>query len=288
MEAIESLKKMIKSWLDDTFPDMPDVEKHRISEAMDVTLVEQQKVESMKTFFEINNVIRMSFIEMQYMKKVSHPSFVGKLFLVFKALTFLVSIFPSHLILAQELLNALSAIDEMMSANDMTTNVAAITPVAMLAYIQTVFFKFMYHSMLKLGKSREETYGSFRNVLTDIERLLVMRDDPPNLVSSGGYRGGHRSERGNQTPSSSQPSVLEADDLGMLMLLIHELRSILWQDNRRFSAEQARSVLEDLAELAGERGAVSVRQQLQIIARMCRTYSFLQPTRAGQFRSPVL
>jgi len=49
---------------------MPEAQRAELSEAMDVTLLEQQKVESMKTFFEINNVIRMSFIEMQYMKKV--------------------------------------------------------------------------------------------------------------------------------------------------------------------------------------------------------------------------
>ena len=71
MEAIESLKKMIRSWLDDTYPNMPEAKRIALSEAMDVTLLEQKKEESMKTFFEINNVIRMSFIEMQYMKKVS-------------------------------------------------------------------------------------------------------------------------------------------------------------------------------------------------------------------------
>jgi len=38
---------------------------------------------------------------------------------------------------------------------------------------------------------------------------------------------------------------------------------------------------EDLAELAGERGAVSVRQQLQIISRMCRTYPFLKVVSTG-------
>ena len=71
MEAIESLKKMIRSWLDDTFPEMPVEERISLSEAMDVTMVEKVKEQSMRTFFEINNVIRMSFIEMQYMKKVS-------------------------------------------------------------------------------------------------------------------------------------------------------------------------------------------------------------------------
>lgn len=69
-EAIESLKKMIRSWLDDTFPNMPEAERIAMSEAMDITMVEKVKEQSMRTFYEINNVIRMSFIEMQYMKKV--------------------------------------------------------------------------------------------------------------------------------------------------------------------------------------------------------------------------
>lgn len=42
-----------------------------------------------------------------------------------------------------------------------------------------------------------------------------------------------------------------------------------------------RALFEDLAELAGERGAVSVQQQLRIIARMCRTYSFLKVISSG-------
>jgi hypothetical protein len=70
MEAIESLKKMIRSWLDDTFPEMSESDRIAMAEAMDVSMIERKKEESMKTFYEINNVIRMSFIEMQYMKKV--------------------------------------------------------------------------------------------------------------------------------------------------------------------------------------------------------------------------
>ena len=62
---------------------MPLNQREALAANMDVTLIEKQKVESMKTFFEINNVIQMSFIEMQYMKK--------------------------------EMLNALEAIDQMMS-----------------------------------------------------------------------------------------------------------------------------------------------------------------------------
>ena len=73
MVAIVTLKKMIRSWLDDTdtYPDMLEAERERRAEVMDVSLLEQTKEEHMKSMFEINSVIRMSFIEMQFIKKVS-------------------------------------------------------------------------------------------------------------------------------------------------------------------------------------------------------------------------
>jgi hypothetical protein len=71
MDAIVALKQMIRSWLDDTFPGMQESERIAMAEAMDMSLIEQKKEEGMRTFYEINNVVRMSFIEMQYMKKVS-------------------------------------------------------------------------------------------------------------------------------------------------------------------------------------------------------------------------
>jgi hypothetical protein len=70
-DAMESLKKMISSWLADTFPEMPEAKRLSMAEAMDISLIEQKKEESLKApFYELNNVVRMSFIEMQYMKKV--------------------------------------------------------------------------------------------------------------------------------------------------------------------------------------------------------------------------
>lgn len=71
-DAMESLKKMISSWLEDTYPEMPETQRIGLADAMDMALIEQKKQESLKApFYEINNVVRMSFIEMQYMKKVS-------------------------------------------------------------------------------------------------------------------------------------------------------------------------------------------------------------------------
>lgn len=151
-------------------------------------------------------------------------------------------------------MNALYAMDEMMSANDINMNLAAVTPSLMLGYVATRVFRFFAYALLKLGKSREQTYASFRDVLSDVERLLVMRDNPPQFYTPSLY------DRDRSTPieaTTKQCSVLSADDLGMLMLLIHECRNIIWNDRRRFSADIIRSVSEDLAELAGERGLYS-------------------------------
>ena len=63
---------MIRSWLDETHPDMPVKERKRMAKAMDISLIEAEKEESMKTIYNINSVIRMSFIEAQFLKKVSN------------------------------------------------------------------------------------------------------------------------------------------------------------------------------------------------------------------------
>lgn len=141
---------------------------------------------------------------------------------------------------------ALQAMDEVMSANDINMNLAAITPAVLVVWGSTRLLRFLLYFVLKLGKSREETYASFRHVMQDIERLVTMRDNPPLPPPF---------PDGNQIAAiSNKPCVLGSDDLGMLMLLIHECRSILWKDRRRFSQAIIRSVSEDLAELAGERG----------------------------------
>lgn len=206
------------------------------------------------------------------------------------------------------------------------------TPAFILAKSIQVAGKQLFYVLLKVRKSREATYASFRHIILDIERLLVMRDHPPttpaplpngavsylnreseradkgigssmksmlsdthpitashndsiSVMSSDDLgmlnRESERVEKGigssmKVTLSDNHPmaanhndsvSVLSSDDLGMLMLLIQECRQILWQDRSRFSRQELRNISEDLAELAGERGAISVGQQLRIIAR---------------------
>ena len=199
-------------------------------------------------------------------------------------------------------MNAMYAMDEMMTSNEINMNLAAVTPVVLIMYGMRSMFRFMFYVLLKLGKSKEECYASFRHVILDIERLLVMRDNPP---SPPAHRQSmhHHHHHATATPHYAHQSVLGADDLGMLMLHIYECRVILWEDSRRFSPQALRDVAEDLAEVSGERGKsrvsvsfgsppaqpsplfaagpVSVQQQLKIIARMCRTYPFLKVVSTG-------
>ncbi|KAL3913096.1 MAG: hypothetical protein SGILL_006625 [Bacillariaceae sp.] len=223
--AISSLKKMIRSWLDEAYPEMLEKDKEELSEAMDISLIEITKERSMKTIYELNSVLRMSFIEAQFIKK--------------------------------EMMNALVALDEMQASTNFNMNLAAITPFVLLVWSVKRVSSFVFYTTFKVGKSRAETYASFLHILTEIERLLIMRLNPPNA------------------PLNTS-CVLDSDDLGMLMLHLQELRTIMWNERRRFSLDVLRSVSEDLAELSGERGAVSVHQQLYIVERMSRTYAFLK------------
>ena len=70
VEVIAGLKEMIRSWLDENHPEIPVGERTRMAEIMDISLIERQKTESMKTVFQLNQAVRLSFIEMQFIKKV--------------------------------------------------------------------------------------------------------------------------------------------------------------------------------------------------------------------------
>ena len=69
-DTIVNLKMMIREWLNDNYPDMPLAERKIMVESMDMSLIDSKKAESLSTIYEINNVIRMSFIEAQFIKKV--------------------------------------------------------------------------------------------------------------------------------------------------------------------------------------------------------------------------
>jgi len=88
-------------------------------------------------------------------------------------------------------MNALYAMDELMGTNEININLPAITPAFLIASSVRYAFRKIYYALLKISKSKEETYASLRHIVLDIERLLVMRDDPPQspppLTAPEGY-----------------------------------------------------------------------------------------------------
>ncbi|KAL7538004.1 hypothetical protein ACHAXR_008212, partial [Thalassiosira sp. AJA248-18] len=252
IDAIESLKRMIRSWLEESFPKMDIEEQIQRAETMDISLIEEKMEESIKHIYELNSVVRMSLIEMQFIKK--------------------------------ELLSALVAMDELMGSNEINMRIAAMTPAVILLVAIRRAFRLLFYAFFQVGKSKEDIYSSFRQTILDIERLLVMRDNPPSPPASlewGSTRSSTNTAGEIVNTQCGQKETLSAEDLGMLLLHIHECRNILWQSRRRFRSDVLRNVAEDLAELAGERGAVSVSQQLQIITRMARTYPFMKVVSSG-------
>lgn len=159
-------------------------------------------------------------------------------------------------------------------------NLAAVTPTVILLYTVRSLGRFFWYALLQIGKSREETYAEFRKILLDVERLLVMRDCPPSAPPPMHLNECERDEL-LDIRTMDDKNVLTADDLGMLMLHIHSCRNMLWQERHRFTTKDVREVAEDLAELAGERGPVSVKQQLQILGRMYRTHAFMKVVSTG-------
>ena len=91
-ETRNALKRMLHTWHDDTYPDMPQEERVKRSDAMDVSLIEAEFEEGVttKTIQNIitGDIVRMSLIEMQFLKK--------------------------------ELLTAMGAIDDLMEANEVS------------------------------------------------------------------------------------------------------------------------------------------------------------------------
>jgi hypothetical protein len=218
---------------------------------MDISLLEERKEASMKNFYELNSVIRMSLIEMQFIKK--------------------------------ELLSALVAMDELMGSNEINMRIAAMTPALILLYSVRRGFRLLLYGFFRIGKTKEQIYSSFRQTILDIERLLLMRESPPSPPDPLEWGSTRTTMKSSSAVESrdSRPQTLSAEDLGMLILHIHECRNILWESRRRFQPDEIRNVAEDLAELAGERGPVSVSQQLAIITRMSRTYPFMKVVSSG-------
>jgi len=60
-DALEALKNMIRNWLGDTFPDMPEATRVQMADSVDLSLLEVKKAECMNSFLELVSLGVMLF-----------------------------------------------------------------------------------------------------------------------------------------------------------------------------------------------------------------------------------
>lgn len=93
---------------------------------------------------------------MQFIKKVCTTSHLDTAIYNNKSSLFLNTVFT---IFIQELLNALVAMDELMGSNEMNMQIAAMTPAVILLMAVRRTFLFLFYSIFREGRSRDDVYG---------------------------------------------------------------------------------------------------------------------------------
>ena len=79
----------------------------------------------------------------------------------------------------QELLNALVAMDELMGSNEMNMQVAAMTPAVILLMAVRRAFSWLFYSIFREGRSRDDVYGKHYVVVIITPRSTLYRWSEP-------------------------------------------------------------------------------------------------------------
>lgn len=166
----------------------------------------------------------------------------------------------------KELMVAMGAIDELMHANQLNMQMMATIPTFLvfggLYKLVTAAFHMLYKRLSdRLFYDASEIAGFLRTNLRDIERLL---------------------NKQNRHGTDCDDAVLNVRDLGLLLLLLHQLRDLFEAYRGLFHHEDQERFQEDLDDLIAE--GLLVSQQLAVIQRMYHSHPFLYSTKASRMR----
>ncbi|CAN0216305.1 unnamed protein product [Pylaiella littoralis] len=268
-----SLQRMLEAFIEDTKPDLSKEEVKKMAATADMSVVsreyERSIINAWKSFVA-GDIVRMMLIQVQFIKR--------------------------------ELLIATTAIGQLARENELNLRMMATVPAFLVAWGFFRAVKPVYY-LLASEKPRESTFTAMRTVVLAMERLLNLRhregtwlqltadrpsgEEKRQLVGRRGSLltpAGHSDNCTRQVIVSAGRGqglmavrVLDELDLGKLMMLVHQLLRMIRSGPRRFPRGDLINLQEDLAELVGARGLVSVGQQLQVVQRVQRSYKFLLP-----------
>ncbi|DAZ96432.1 TPA: hypothetical protein N0F65_006478 [Lagenidium giganteum] len=198
----------------------------------------------------------MSVVSLQYEKQLSH------------AVRNLMSGEIVRMLLIQvqfikkELMVAMRALDDVMHTNQLNLQMMATLPTFIAFGGLYTLFRNLLHQIYK--RTSESLYydpadvaGMLRNNLRDIERLL--------------------NKQNRQASTPQEYELLNERDLGLLILLLHQLHDLFRSHRMLFEEDVQERFEEDLSDLIDEGQLVS--QQLAVIQRMYHTHPFLHRTK---------
>ncbi|CAM9696972.1 unnamed protein product [Laminaria digitata] len=171
--------------------------------------------------------------------------------------------------LKKELLHAMEAIDELFQANQVTLRLISVVPAALVILgVVRGSKSFVHAASSRRLEPTTLVHRSMRASVRKMERLLTSsRRERDWFVGDQDLDG----ELG-----AASRSLLSNEETGKLAFHLHELQTTLRQNNSRFEARTRRGLEEDLADLTSGNG-LTVVQQIAVVRRMQRSYSFLRP-----------
>ncbi|OQR80963.1 hypothetical protein ACHHYP_16955 [Achlya hypogyna] len=274
-DSRESLQRMLADFIRDTDPSMPLETQHALAQAMDMSVVslqfEKELPRALKNIVT-GDIVRMMLIQIQFIKK--------------------------------ELMVAMKAIDELMDANQLNLQMMATVPmflaaggvyalvsrlssyVIAFAVALTSASTFVRFTSSRIYDDPATVASTMRYTLRDIERLLNMQNH--SLVQSSHPvlqtldSCNSSPAMGPSTPTALPPlslsgaggASLGVRDLGLLVVLLNDLRALFDRNRGYFDEDEQRRFEEDLSDLVGDQ--MLVAQQLAVIQRMHHSHSFLR------------
>eukprot|EP00752_Nemacystus_decipiens_P015755 g14066.t1 len=274
-DSSNSLERMLEAFIKDTKPNLSQEEVKKMAMTGDMSVVsreyERSIINAWKNFVA-GDIVRMMLIQVQFIKR--------------------------------ELLIATTALGQLARENELNLRMMATVPAFLVAWGSFRAVRPVYY-WLKSEKSRESTFTAMRTIVLAMERLLNLRhregtwlqitaDQPSeredalpaaevglvgrrgSLLRPAGYSDNCTREvlvSAGRSQGRMAVRVLDELDLGKLMMLVHQLLRLIRSGPRRFPRRDVVNLREDLAELVGERGLVSVGQQLRIVQRVQRSYN---------------
>ncbi|KAL0589990.1 hypothetical protein ABG067_001957 [Albugo candida] len=228
LDAKASLQRMLHDFACDTNPNMPPQELQRKVESMDMSLVSFVYEKQLST--AVRSLMTGDIVRMLLIQ----IQFIKK-----------------------ELMVAMGAIDDLMHANQLNLQLLATIPTILAGagiygLTKMLFFQLYRKTTEHLSYDSRDVASHLRRFLRDIERLLNKQNRGSSLQAEG--------------VEEAQWHTLNARDLGYLILLLHQLRSLFDSHRVLFRDEDQVRFEEDLSDLLEE--GLYVSQRLAVIQRI--------------------